>query len=68
MFVIRNSHKARRRGWITSSSSAAELSVSANLDQPRKLVFSWRRPDGSDDDPATEVFERDGQRIPVLQV
>jgi hypothetical protein len=25
-FVVRNSHRARRRGWITSSTSAAELS------------------------------------------
>jgi hypothetical protein len=29
MFTIRNSHRARKRGWITSSTSAAELSVSA---------------------------------------
>jgi hypothetical protein len=30
MFTIRNSHRARKRGWITSSTSAAELSVTAN--------------------------------------
>jgi hypothetical protein len=29
MFTIRNSHRARKRGWITSSTSAAELSVTA---------------------------------------
>src|SRR6476619_640249 len=39
MFTIRNSHRARRRGWITSSTSAAELSVSASADQPRTIVF-----------------------------
>jgi hypothetical protein len=65
MFVIRNSHKARKRGWITSSSSAAELSVSAELDRPRKITFSWRRPDGEDDERLTDILERDGQRFAV---
>jgi hypothetical protein len=58
-FVIRNSHRARKRGWITSSTSAAELSV--NADQPRSIVFRWR---GSDDEPADE-FERDGRTLAV---
>ena len=30
MFTIRNSVCARRRGWITTSTSAAELSVTAH--------------------------------------
>jgi hypothetical protein len=34
MFTIRNSHRARRRGWITTSTSAAELSVTANAPAP----------------------------------
>jgi hypothetical protein len=38
-FVVRNSHRSRRRGWITSSSTAAELSVSASADQPLTIVF-----------------------------
>jgi hypothetical protein len=33
MFVVRNSHRARKRGWITSSASAAELSVSGSADR-----------------------------------
>jgi hypothetical protein len=52
MFTIRNSHRARRRGWITSSSSAAELSVTANA-PARTLTFRWRT---SEDD------ERDAER------
>jgi hypothetical protein len=40
-FVLRNSVRARRRGWITSSTSAAELSVTANA-PPRTLTFRWR--------------------------
>ncbi len=46
MFTIRNSHRARKRGWITSSTSAAELSVSVGANGPREIRFRWR----SDDD------------------
>jgi hypothetical protein len=46
MFTIRNSHRARKRGWITTSTSAAELSVTANA-PARTLTFRWRN---SDDD------------------
>ena len=65
MFTIRNSHRARKRGWITSSTSAAELSVSASSDQPRTITFSWQNPDGSKYEPATESFERDGRTFTV---
>ena len=65
MFTIRNSHRARKRGWITSSTSAAELSVSASSDQPRRITFSWQSPDGSKYEPATELLERDGQTFTV---
>ena len=44
MFTIRNSHRARRRGWITTSTSAAELSVTANA-PARTLTFRWRTSD-----------------------
>ena len=38
-FVVRNSARARRRGWITSSSA----SVDVNINQSgRETVFSWR--------------------------
>ena len=46
MFTIRNSHRARKRGWITTSTSAAELSVSVNASGPRTITYRWR----SDDD------------------
>jgi len=47
---MRNSHRARKRGWITTSTSAAELSVSANANnQSRTLTFRWRN--DSDPDP-----------------
>jgi hypothetical protein len=52
MFTIRISHRARRRGWITTSTSAAELSVTANA-PARTLTFRWRT---SEDD------KRDAER------
>jgi hypothetical protein len=48
MFTIRNSHRARKRGWITSSTSAAELSVTANA-PARTIVFRWRTDDDKRD-------------------
>jgi hypothetical protein len=52
MFTIRNSHRARKRGWITTSTSAAELSVTAAA-PARTITFRWRT---SEDD------ERDAER------
>ncbi len=43
MFTIRNSAKARRRGWITSS-SGVDVSVNA----PGQVVFQWRDTPGPD--------------------
>jgi hypothetical protein len=63
MFTIRNCHRARKRGWITSSTSAVELSISAAADQPRTYVFRWGRPDEAE--PTTEAFERDGKTFEV---
>jgi hypothetical protein len=59
MFTIRNSHRARKRGWITSSTSAAELSVTANA-PARTIVFRWRTPE--DDERDAERVERDAER------
>jgi hypothetical protein len=63
MFTIRNSHRSCKRGWITTSTSAAELSISTQAAQPRTYVFRWGKPDG--DEPATESFERDGKTFEV---
>ena len=65
MFTIRNSHRARNRGWITSSTSAAELSISTEAAQPQTITFCWQNSDGSKYEPATESFERDGRTFKV---
>jgi hypothetical protein len=51
--TIRNSHRARRRGWITASTTAAELSVTANAS--RTFTFRWRT--SEDDEREKRTFE-----------
>jgi hypothetical protein len=58
-FVIRNSHRARKRGWITTSTSASELSVTANA-PARTLTFRWRT--SEDDERDAEAAERERLR------
>jgi hypothetical protein len=60
MFTIRNSHRARKRGWITTSTSAAELSVTASASPPRTLTFRWRT--SEDDVRDAEAAERERLR------
>jgi hypothetical protein len=38
-FVIRNTARAKRRGWLTSASAGAEVSMSVNA--PTRIVISW---------------------------
>src|ERR1700733_15486973 len=59
MFTIRNSHRARKRGWITTSTSAAELSVTANA-PARTLTFRWRT--SEDDERDAEAVEAERLR------
>src|ERR1700722_6571009 len=59
MFTIRNSHRARRRGWITTSTSAAELSVTANA--PAR-TFTFRRRTSEDDQRDAEAAEAERLR------
>ena len=44
-FVLRNSARARRRGWITSASAGAEVSIGGEM-RPGRIVLTWE----SDDD------------------
>ena len=43
-FVLRNTARAKRRGWITSSVASVDMTVNANL-PPRQIVFRWRNED-----------------------
>jgi hypothetical protein len=55
MFVLRNSVKARRRGWITSSSSTVDLNVTTN-NLSQTITYRWRGE--NDPDPNAEETER----------
>ena len=57
MFTIRNSHRARKRGWITTSTSVAELSVTANA-PARTLTFRWRTSEDDERDAEAAEAER----------
>jgi hypothetical protein len=60
MFTIRNSHRARRRGWITTSTSVAELSISTGANAPREIRFRWRT--SEDDERDAEAAEAERMR------
>jgi hypothetical protein len=57
MFTLRNSHRARKRGWITTSTSAAELCVTANA-PARTLTFRWRTSEDDERDAEAAEAER----------
>jgi hypothetical protein len=56
-FMLRNSSRAKRRGWITSSSASVDLTINANM-PPRQVVFRWRNEDDDRRDAETAVAER----------
>jgi hypothetical protein len=57
-FVVRNSHRARRRGWITTSTSVGELSIDAGGNTPREIRFRWRNEDDDKRDAEAAEAER----------
>ena len=48
-FVLRNSARAKRRGWIVSASAGVDVNVGADL-PPRRIIISWQSPDDKEDD------------------
>ena len=38
-FVLRNSARAKRRGWLTSSSTGVDVNVGVNA--PTRIIISW---------------------------
>ena len=57
-FILRNSSRAKRRGWITSSSASVDLNVNANL-PPRQIVYRWR----CDDDDKRDAEAAEAERL-----
>src|SRR6516225_7150467 len=56
-FVVRNSIRAKRRGWITSSVASVDMTVNANL-PTRQIVFRWRNEDEDKRDAEAAEAER----------
>jgi hypothetical protein len=54
-FVLRNTARAKRRGWITSSSSTVDLNVTTN-NSAQTIIYRWRGE--NDPDPNAEETER----------
>ena len=62
-FVVRNCHRARRRGWITTSTSFAELSISTGANGPREIRFRWRCDDDDKRDADAAEAEAEAEQL-----
>jgi hypothetical protein len=58
-FVLRNTARAKRRGWIVSASGGVDVTINSNL-PPRQIVYRWRTED--DDKRDAEAAERERHR------
>jgi hypothetical protein len=56
-FVLRNTARAKRRGWIVSASGGVDVTINANL-PPRQIVYRWRTDDDDKRDAETAERER----------
>jgi hypothetical protein len=60
-FVVRNTARAKRRGWITSSSSTVDLNVNVD-NSPRTITYRWRQ-EGDPDPNAPIDWGDDGKPL-----
>jgi hypothetical protein len=68
MFTLRNSARAKRRGWITSSSSSVDMNVSVPS-SARTLTFRWRTAEDDERDAAAAEAERmrdEGKQVKTI--
>jgi hypothetical protein len=56
-FVLRNTARAKRRGWIVSASGGVHVTINSNL-PPRQIVYRWRTDDDDKRDAETAERER----------
>jgi hypothetical protein len=57
-FVLRNTARAKRRGWIVSASGGVDVTINANL-PPRQIVYRWR----TDDDDKRDAEAAEAERL-----
>ena len=56
-FIIKNSVRSKRRGWIPSSSASVDLNINSNL-PPRAITYRWRTEDDDKRDSEASEIER----------
>jgi hypothetical protein len=56
-FVLRNTVRAKHRGWIVSASGGVDVTISANL-PPRQILYRWRTNDDDKRDAERAEAER----------
>jgi hypothetical protein len=57
-FVLRNTARAKRRGWIVSASGGVDVSLNPNV-PARTVTFRWRRDDDPDPLDDGKLIEHD---------
>jgi hypothetical protein len=55
-FILRNSSRAKRRGWITSSSASVDMNIQTN--KTVNYTFRWRTPEDDERDAEAAEAER----------
>ena len=55
-FILRNSSRAKRRGWITSSSASVDMNIQTN--KTVNYTFRWRTPEDDERDAEGAEAER----------
>ena len=56
-FVLRNTARAKRRGWIVSASGGVDVTINANL-PPRQIIYRWRTNEDDKRDAEAAEHER----------
>jgi hypothetical protein len=61
VFVIRNSVRAKRRGWIASLAAAVDLTIAAGPQQ--EVVYSWRSGATAADEAKVARLVAEGEQV-----
>jgi hypothetical protein len=55
-FVVRNSARAKRRGWIVSASGGVDVTINTGS-SPREIIYRWRTSDDAEAAEAERLFD-----------
>jgi hypothetical protein len=60
-FVVRNTARAKRRGWLTSASAGAEVNM--NVNAPTRIIISWDDSSDKADDDGGLLLEHEADKV-----